>query len=193
MSVRRLRRGEWLVVLGLVALVASFLFDWFSFEGASASGDVYVLRGYGASSFAGNLSVDGSTSWTALGLPWSVLLVLAGLAMLGSVVQAARAGAGRPTYGALATVVVALPVTVVVLVTTAVRVLLATPGFDVSGGRDPLTIDADLAAGSWIGLVALLLGVVGLWVALADDRTSARDPAAPPAPREVPPRRPAVS
>lgn len=193
MSVRKLRRGEWLVVLGLVALVASSLLDWFSFEGADGEGDVYVLRGYGASSYAGAFSVDGGNSWTGLGLPWSVLLVLAGLAMLGSVVQAARSGGGRPTYGALATVVLALPLTFVVLVATAVRVLLATPGFEVSGGRDPFSIGADPVTGSWIGLAALLVGVIGLWVALADDRTTLPDGAAPPAPRDVPPPRPAVS
>ncbi|MEV4419268.1 hypothetical protein AB0L40_04735 [Patulibacter sp. NPDC049589] len=201
MSLGRLRRGEQVAIVGLVLLVVSLFLRWFDIDRISAPSG-------GSASF----SVFGSTQhgWGYLGHPWIELLVVAAVAVIVAIAFAARAGAGRPTFGAVISVVVGVGVAALVLLLTVLRVLVFTPSprvTDLGSGSIISTLattdsatdlsqaEAHLspAFGAWIGLLALVLLLVGSWIAMADDRSGAAESAVvPPAPREVPPLRPAT-
>jgi hypothetical protein len=200
MSLRRIRKGELLVLLGLVGLVASLFLSWFDVDVADA-----LLRAAGedgGDSLA--VSADTPAGWDVLGHPWLEFLAIAGVAWVLVLLLALRSGRGKPTYGAVVGLVLAIPVTALVLLLTAIRTLLASPSVSFRelgglgfGNTDRLA-DADAAAlttspavGTWIGLASLLVALVGLWVAMADDRTSAAESAVEPPPaRPVPDARP---
>jgi hypothetical protein len=185
MSLRRLRRGELLVLLALVLLLVALSVRWFDVLVPSAgSGD--------------DVRAGGASGWSTLGHPWIELLVLGALSWVVVLVLAARAGAGRPTYGAVVAVVLAIPTTLLLLVLTLLRALAFPPGAPdvLSGNVGALfgsvdRFDVSLAAGGWLGLAALLLGLVGLWTAMSDDRSDAAESRAVPRPpvSEVPPLR----
>jgi hypothetical protein len=156
MHVGRLRHGELLALGGLVTLAASLFLDWFSRSGG------------------------GRWGFSALGRPWEDLVVLFGLGVLVALVLAQRAGLGRPTYGAVVSLILAGTLGAITLLGTLVRTLLATPG----DGLDP-------AIGTWVGLAGILVALVGLWVAMADERRGAPESRFdPPPPRPVPAPRP---
>jgi hypothetical protein len=187
-SLRRIRRGELLLLGALAMLVGSLLLPWFGIE-------VPVERDSTA-------IVEGRDGIGPLGRPWLDLVLLAGASWMVVLVLAARAGAGRSTYGAVTAVAVSLLLTVVVAIATAVRALTASP--DLAGvfgddatftlaANDPvLTSDPTPVLGAAIGVGALLVAVAGLWMALADDRSRAAESLAVDAPpvRDVPPLRP---
>lgn len=190
MSLRRLRRGELVVLAALVLLVIGLSVRWF---------DVLVpLTG------GGETRVGGRSGWSTLGHPWIEFVVLGLLGWVAVLVTAARSGGGRPTYAAVVTGVWAVLGTFVVLLLTVLRSVVFPPSAEsvfvgtfttILGAEDRLfdTLDVALAGGAWIGLVALLLGLVGTWMAMADDRTTAAENRAvePPPVRDVPPLRPA--
>lgn len=194
MSLARLRRGELLVVAGLLGLVASLFVRWFSIDGVEGSPSFTVFG-------------RAAAGWSYLGTPVVLLLVLLLVAIGTVLVSAATSGGGRPTYGAVVALTVALAVAVLTLLVLLVRLLVATPSpavDDLGSGaalgifgtvdrvRDPSTVEValSLAGGAWLGLAACLAVVVGLWVALADDRTTAPESAVvPPAALPVPPLR----
>lgn len=167
------RRGELLVLLGLAGLIATLFLDWFesgSYANGGGAAFVVVRRG-----------------WTELGHPWFELLVLFALALAMVLATAARSRRGRPTYGAMVALVLSIPLGALVLLTTIVRVLLVRPGLDTGDG----TLRIDPALGGYVGVASVLVALVGLWVAMADDRTAAPASAyEPPAPRPVPALRP---
>jgi hypothetical protein len=171
------RRGELLVFLGLVVLLATLFLEWFE------SG----TRSTGSAAYAGVFTARVDPGWGALGHPWLELLALFALALVAVLVTAARARPGRPTYGAMVAIVLAIPLGALVLLTTLLRGLVFRPGISLGGE----TTRVDPAAGAWIGVAAILVALVGLWVAMADDRTAAPESAQePPAPRPVPALRP---
>ncbi|WP_026912262.1 hypothetical protein [Patulibacter minatonensis] len=186
----RWRRGEWLVVLGVVVVVVGLLGPWLR-EDLHGGGDeaVYVLRGYGASAYAGDVrGLAATRGLGGIGHPWLELVLLAPVAAIAALVLALRAGPGRPTYGAVTGLVVAFPVAAIALVATGLRLLAFLPGIraadvfevlpmyqgsdDVRSQNPP--IDAVVGWGGWVGLAGLLLLAAGPWVALADDRTRRR-------------------
>jgi hypothetical protein len=205
MILGRLRRGELLVLLGLIGLVVAVGRDWFTvafgssrsiarFAGAQAGGTTGggAPRAddleFGADQSLIGADVDGSLGWRLLGHPWWELLALFGVVLIVVLVLALRAGPGKPTYGAVVSLVLAIPLGALVLLTTLVRTLLLGPGID---GVPSDVVALDPAAGAWIGLASILVALVGLWVAMADARTDA--PAStyvPQAGRPVPPLRP---
>lgn len=177
MRLGRIRRGEQLLLIALVLLLVSLSVRWFDVLVPSAgSGD--------------DVRVGAGSGWSTLGHPWIELVVLTALSWAAVLVQALRTGAGRPTYGALVTTVLAVPLTALTALLTLLRALAFRPdGLDLDGSatsivgtEDALFGDTALAAGGWIGLVAVLLGLVGVWLALADDRTRAAESVAQPAP-----------
>jgi hypothetical protein len=173
MRVGPLRRGELLVLLGLVGLLASLFLDWFADGGySSPAGAAFVVVRPG---------------WGTLGHPWLELLALFVLALVTVLVTTLRARPGRPTYGAMVALVLAIPLGTLTLLTTILRGLVLRPGIDTADS----TLRIDPALGLWLGLASILVALVGLWVALGDDRTAAPESAyeQPPA-RPVPPLRP---
>jgi hypothetical protein len=184
-SLRRIRRGELLLLGALAMLVGSLLLPWFGIETA--------VRG-------STTVVEGRDGIAPLGRPWLDLVLLAGASWVVVLVLAARAGAGRSTYGAVTAVAVALLWTFLVMIVTAVRALTADPDVDAIFGRDaPIGGSAGVfvanptpVLGAAIGVGALLVAVAGLWMALADDRSRAAESLAVDAPpvRDVPPLRP---
>ena len=199
---RRLRVGELLLLVGLAGLVASLFVRWFAFDlpGGDALQNMPCCAGLTPE---GDTILSGShgIGWGALGRPWLDVLAVAGLSWIVVLGLALRAGGGRPTYGAVVGVVVATLVTTIVLLLTVVRTLVARPdaahedAYALYGNIDRLrdleAIPIGIGTGAWIGLGSLLVGLAGLWVAMADDRTHAAESAVPPPPaREVPPPRP---
>ncbi len=189
---RRLRSGEWIAVGGLVGLVASLFLSWFTVtidlqcqlpentgDGASSSWCPYI-----SDDFFG-------AGWGALGRPWADFLVLAALAVVIALAMALRSGPRRPTYGAVVSLIVAGAATALVTLLTAIRVLLARPGVELAATDDELgltdLVSTGIGPGGWIGLASLIVLLMGLWVAVADDRTDAPDSVFdPPEPRPVP-------
>lgn len=184
---RRLRKGEWLAVAGLVGLLVSGFLTWFS---PSIDADCVspTTDGQTTEQLCGSFYITSVDSgWDALGRPWMDFLILVVLAVFVALVMALRAGPGRPTYGAVVSLVVAGFVTTLVTLLTAIRVLVARPGGSWESDGVRVDISAGVDVGGWIGLGALLVILVGLWIAVADDRTDAPDSAFdPPAPRPVP-------
>lgn len=179
---RRLRSGEWIAVGGLVGLAVSLFLEWFS-----VTLDAPCASGSSAYSCAYLGWVD--SGWGALGRPWMDFLILAVALVLLALAMTLRAGPGRPTYGAVVSLIAAGAVTFLVTVLTAIRVLLARPGVDLPRSADHAGVDVSvgIGPGGWVGLASLLIVLIGLWVAIADDRTDAPDSAFdPPAPRPVP-------
>lgn len=171
------RRGELLVLLALLGLLATLFLDWFE------SG----TRSVGSAAYAGVFTARVDPGWGALGHPWLELLALFAVALVAVLVTAVRARPGRPTYGAMVAIVLAIPLGALVLLTTLLRGVVFRPG--VSLGDETLRVDP--AAGVWIGLASILVALVGLWLALGDDRTAAPESAyEPPASRPVPALRP---
>jgi hypothetical protein len=205
MSLRRIRRGEALVLLGLLGLVVSLFLSWFDLDLDLAGHTLQGSQPGGDSGTSFVVSGDTPVGWDVLGHPWLEFLVIAGAAWIAVVLLALRAGRARPTYGAVVSVVVAIPLTALILLLTLIRTLLASPssslrdlgvtGFgnlDRLGDPDATVLTTSPAVGTWIGLASLLVALVGLWVAMADDRTSAAEsvveppPASPiPEPRPV--------
>ena len=176
------RRGELLVLVGLVGLLATLFLDWFE------SGDSGVSGAYfGVEVADGGIGALVDRGWGGLGHPWLELLALLALALAAVLLTALRARPGRPTYGAMVAIVLAIPLAALTLLATALRSLLFRPGIDAGDG----TLRFDPALGTWIGLASILVALVGLWVAIGDDRTAAPESAyEPPEPRPVPPLRP---
>lgn len=182
----RLRRGEWIAVGGLVGLAVSLFLEWFTvtFDTRCVSEG---SDGYAGFSCAYATGVD--SGWGALGRPWMDFLILLVVVVVIALVMTLRAGPGRPTYGAVVSLIAAGFVTALVTVLTAIRVLLARPGVELPRIESHLGIDVavGIGPGGWIGLASLVILWIGLWVAIADDRTDAPDSAFdPPAPRPVP-------
>lgn len=185
---RRLRSGEWLAVVGLVCLIVSGFLTWFS-ASIDAECAAPTSDGRTTSQVCGGFYLTAANGgWDALGRPWMDFLIVTVVAVFVALAMTLRAGPGRPTYGAVVSLIVAGFVTALVTLLTAIRVLVARPGggsWESDGARVDISVGVDV--GGWVGLGALLVILVGLWVAVADDRTDAPDSAFdPPAPRPVP-------
>lgn len=187
---RRLRSGEWIVVGGLVGLAVSLFLRWFT---TTVDLRCELPAGDGDGGTSGWCPFVGgdlfSTGWGALGRPWMDFLIVAVVAVLVMLAMTLRAGPGKPTYGAVVSLIAAGAVTFLVTVLTAIRVLLARPGVDLPriDAHLGVEISTGIGPGGWVGLASLVIMVIGLWVAVADDRTDAPDSAFdPPAPRPVP-------
>ncbi|WP_026912264.1 hypothetical protein [Patulibacter minatonensis] len=203
MNIERFRRGEWIITAGAVLLVGSLFLRWYGFD------QVATVRSLGERGFGLILRGTPPSGWGVVGHPWLELLALALIAAVTALVLAARTGRGTPTYGAVVSLVVAVPVAVLALLGVLLRTLLSQPslaadelgsnaliGTPVTPGGGPAdtantVVQLSPAIGSWVGLAAILLLVAGLWIAMADDRTDAAESAGVPSPvLDVPPLRP---
>lgn len=192
MSLQRLRRGEAVVVLGLIGLLGSLFLEWFRSGAYSGrTGERLEVITVGTAS-PDDVIIGSQDGWGTLGHPWLELLVLVVVALLVVLVVALRTGAARSTYAAVVSLVLSTALTGLVLLLTAFRALVFRPGVDVVTPSGQVTIDPSPAIGAWIGLAGLLVALIGLWLAMADDRTDAAESDVPPPPTSrVPPARPA--
>jgi hypothetical protein len=188
----RLRRGEAVVLLGLIGLLGSLFLEWFRSGAYSGrTGDRIDVITSGTSSPT-DVLIGAQDGWGTLGHPWIELLVLFVLAAVLVLVIALRTGPGRSTYAAVVSLVLSVAFGWLVLLLIALRALAFRPGVDVVTPAGAVTIHPSPAIGAWVGLAGLLVAVVGLWLALADDRTDAAESDVPPPPASpVPPARPA--
>lgn len=191
----RLRSGEWIAVGALVGLLVTLFLEWFNAEvELTGSGPAATLSQDGTlgsevvDRSGMMVSVETAAGWGALGRPWADFLVVAVLAVVVMLVMALRARPGRPTYGAVVSLIVAGFVAALVTLLTAIRVLIARPGeLEEASENVRLLVSTSPGPGAWIGLASLVVLLIGLWVAIADDRTEAAESAFdPPAPRPVP-------
>lgn len=192
MSLQRLRRGEAVIVLGLIGLLGSLFLEWFRSGAYSGrTGDRIDVITIGNTS-ASDVLIGSQDGWGTLGHPWVELLALFGVALVVVLVIAARTGPGRSTYAAVISLVVSTAFGAFVLLLTALRALAFRPGVDIDTPAGAVTIHPSPAVGAWIGLASVLVGLVGLWLAMSDDRTDADESDVPPPPaRRVPAPRPA--
>ncbi|MGX6449420.1 hypothetical protein ACVU7I_15355, partial [Patulibacter sp. S7RM1-6] len=175
----RLRTGELLAALGLLGLLATLGLRLFGVDADAACADDATSPPVCADALRAAPVAGLGRGWGTLGHPWLELVAIAGLWLVVVLVLALRAGPGRATFGAVVSLVLGIPVLVVVLLATAVRTLLAQPGATVVAGTAPArAVDVSVAAGGWLLLAALLVALIGLWVAMADDRPGARESAA---------------
>ncbi len=186
----RLRSGEWLAVGGLVGLLVTLFLEWFRGSAdLDCTGDVapqFAEVCAQAESFTSTVATN--AGWGALGRPWADFLVIVVVLVVLWLVMTLRAGPGRPTYGAVVSLIVAGAVTALVTLLTVIRVVLARPSELTELTDDiSLTLSTSIGPGGWIGMASLIVLLIGLWVAVADDRTDAADSVFdPPAPRPVP-------
>lgn len=182
---RRLRKGEWIAVGALVALVVTLFLEWFN---AEVELDETTSGAGGALGSDLLVAVETSAGWGGLGRPWADFLIVAVIAVVVMLVMTLRARPGRPTYGAVVSLIIAGAITALVTLLTAIRVLIARPSeIEQASENVRLVVSTSPGPGAWIGLAALIVLLIGLWVAIADDRTDAAESAFdPPAPRPVP-------
>jgi hypothetical protein len=163
MSLRRVRAGEWVALVGAIGLLVTLFADWFGLAPAA--------RGNGDHQESG---------WAALGWALDVLLVVAIAAGLATALTVALRQ--TPAWSVAAGVLTAGLGTIAFLVLL-LRVVLFQPGF---GAGLPNEL-VDVQAAAYVGLVFCALIPVGGMLALRDERTGAPDSAyTPPPPRPVP-------
>ena len=143
MSLGRLRRGEWLTLVGAVGLLVSLFFHWFGLAPLAHDGDFT------------------QTGWSALGWALDVLLALAILAGIATAVTPALRQTPAWAVGAG---VLAAPIGLLALVVLALRVFLFQP--DLGHGFPNHLVDVQTAA--YLGVAFCALIPVGAWVVLAD-------------------------
>ncbi|MBO9533464.1 MAG: hypothetical protein J7513_10865 [Solirubrobacteraceae bacterium] len=157
----RFRIGELLAAIGAVALTVLLLFGaWFSYDVALPDGQNAVSGAVGARHLG----------WFAVLV--TGLAAIAGLVFLFRVVTSETPD--RPVLQAPVAYFAAL----FALIVDLVRVFIFPPGeitirigdLAPNLGVPDLRLDTDLAGGGILGLVALLLLVVGTWLAMSDER-----------------------
>lgn len=191
MSLARLRTGEWVATAGLVGIVVSLFLEWFSVDPAARCG---VGRGVGEGRTCEVLlrhteSVSLGSGWDVLGRPWLDLLVLFAVALVVVLVLTLRTGPRSSTYGVMVSLILSGFLGFVVLVLTAIRVFLARPDAVLPGFADSpsIVIPTGLDVGTWVGLASIVVALVGLWLAVRDDRTDAPESQSEPVPaRPIP-------
>ena len=162
MNLRRLRVGEWIFGVSAAVLLVSLFLPWWGLKGD------WIDLGPGGPVEGGFAeSLDEVTTWTA----WQIFsvadLLLALLGVLAIVVWAivARATAAGP---GVAGETLLAPLAVVAAIVVLVQVL-STP--DTLEAAPPIP-DPTTEYGAWLGLAATLGVLVGLLVAMRDERLS---------------------
>jgi ABC-type transport system involved in cytochrome c biogenesis permease subunit len=180
-SLGRLRRGEWLALIGAVGLFVVLFLDWFGvdlpsraeLEPQPAAGGIHNLL----NTF--DMAAVHHAGWTTLGWFLDALLVLSiagGVAL--SYMTLRRATPAWPVGASILTVVVAA-IAFLVLLTR----VLTQPGLGPGLPNDVVTVQLP----AYLGLLFAALIPVGAWMALGDERTDAPESAyTPPPARPIP-------
>lgn len=179
----RIRLGEVLAAIGSIGLIVLLAFGtWYDFSGDGGASTVAV----GAPAYAALFTASGSVGATYLG--WFALLVAIASAVSG-LWFVVRSATSRTTERPMLQGPVAYAFTLLAFIVVGLRLLLGNPEytfdrsdlpFDLPAGAKA-TIDGiplDVAPGAWLALFAIWVLLVGLWIAMSDDRTTAKGPKA---------------
>lgn len=170
----RVRVGEVLAAIGAIGLAFLLAFGaWYDYESqpVRAGGDLYVLSGAVGSRYLG----------------WFALLTAAASAASG-LVFLARVITSRTTERPMLQAPVAYAFSAFALLVVGLRLILGDPKVTLQAsslasdlrdsGLESLPLETSVALGGWLGLAAIWLIVVGLWIAMSDDRVHAKGPKA---------------
>lgn len=167
MDLGRLRKGEWLAAAASVALLVVSFLPWFGWQDLPAdAGAAPAIAVIG----------DSATAWQAFAV-WDV--VLAAFAAMGLALAALPATRRSPA-GPIAAAVLTTAVGIVLSVLLLLRVVFPPGPNELIEPR----------YGAWLGLLCTVGIAAGAWIAMADERTDAAEPAfvpAQPVPPEVAP------
>lgn len=161
MDLQRLRVGEWIFGISGAVLLVSLFLPWWGLRGR------WIDLGPGGPVEGPSGSLDAVTTWTA----WQIfsvadlLLALLSLLALAIWVVVARATAAGP---GVAGETLLAPLATVMAIVVLVQVL-STPGELEAAAPIP---DPTVEYGAWLGLVATFGVLVGLLVAMRDERLS---------------------
>lgn len=174
----RIRLGELLAGIGAIGLTVLLLVgSWFQFEG-----------GVGQFEGGAGIPADGAPAYAAITagsvgsrhLGWFILL-LAGLAAASTLWYLVRALTAKSTERPMLMAPVAYFFALFGFIAMGLRLLLGNPEytFDASDIDAPagtvlvpdLAIPLDVAPGGWLGLFAIYVIVVGVWLSMSDERT----------------------
>lgn len=179
----RIRLGEVLAAVGSIVLIVQLLFGtWYDFTGDGGSGTVAV----GAPAYAALFTATGSVGASYLG--WFALL-LAGASAASGLWFVVRSVTSRTTERPMLQGPVAYAFTLLAFIVVGLRLLLGNPEYTIEPSQLPagvrggarefdLSIPLHVAPGAWVALFAIWVLLVGLWVAMSDDRVHAKGPRA---------------
>ena len=167
-----MRKGEWLALIGAVALIAVLCLDWFFLSTPDARVGAH------------------ESGWRALGWPITLLL-LAGIGT--SLAMVFTTATQRAQAWPIILTAFALVFSLLGTLAIAVR-LIAQPGLGVDAGN----VDVELEPGAWLGLLTAMAMTAGAAIGMLDERTDApesieqteevlrvRGPARTPPPRDA--------
>jgi hypothetical protein len=153
---RRIRRGEALIGLGVAALFVLLFADWFSGGGETRSG------------------------WSSLG--WALIVLLVALMAVGVVAVLATAGGAKPAI-AIGAAVLTTTLSLVTLPIALIRVLLTQPDLDLGLGNTAVSIET---AGYLGLAALIVTGVGAWVAMSDDRTDAPESAYTPPPPRPVP-------
>ena len=120
------------------------------------------------------------SGWSSLG--WALVALLVIVLALAFTTVAATALGAKPAV-AVGPAVLTIVTTAVTFIVALVRVLITQPDLDLGLGNGDVTVQV----AGYLGLLALAVIGAGAWIAVADERTNARESAyTPPPARPVP-------
>lgn len=178
----RIRLGEVLAAIGSIGLTVLLLFGtWYDFSGEDGAGTVAV----GAPAYAALFTASGSVGATYLG--WFALLVAIASAASG-LWFVVRSATSRTTERPMLQGPVAYAFSFLAFVVVGLRLLLGNPEYTFEPSELPngpgaealkqIGVPLDVAPGAWLALFAIWVLIVGLWIAMSDDRVHAKGPRA---------------
>lgn len=163
----RVRLGEVLVAAGSIVLAVLLVIGaWF--EVAEAT--VKNTRGNAAAFVAA-----GTTGATELG--WFALL-LAGAGAASALWYIVRVLTAKTTERPMLQAPIAYAWGALAFIALFVRLVIAVPDYEFELAGETLAVPMTVTSGGWIGLAAGWMIVVGLWIAMSDDRVAAKGPKA---------------
>lgn len=165
----RVRVGELLTAAGAIVLTVLLVVGvWFEVDEAT----VTVRDGAGAVFVAAGSAGARSLGWFAL------LLVAASAAS--ALWFLYRVLTSTTTERPMLQAPVAYAWAAIAFLALVVRLVIAVPGYelDVPGTDAAVTVPLSVAPGGWVAFAAVWVIIVGLWVAMSDDRVDAEGPKA---------------
>lgn len=163
----RVRVGELLTAAGAIVLTVLLIVGvWFEIDEST----VTFRDGAGAAFVAAGTAGARQIGWFAF--------LLAAASAASALWFMARVLASKTTERPLLQAPVAYAWAIFALVALFVRLVVAVPDYDLDLAGETVAVPMSVAPGAWVAFAAVWLIVVGLWIAMSDDRTTAKGPRA---------------